>query len=87
MANQEPLSIVRLDALHSPDPTFTIPHKYTAHHNTPHDKDVIISRLQDADVAITTLSESLHDQFREGGRNSISLYVICKVALFSLWPG
>lgn len=55
MASREPLKIVRLDALHSPDPIFTIPHSYTAHHNTPHDQDIIISRLQDADVVITTL--------------------------------
>jgi len=57
MASREPLKIVRLDALHAPDPTFTIPHSYTAHHNTPHDQDIIISRLKDADVVITTLSE------------------------------
>jgi len=56
MASREPLKIVRLDALHAPDPTFAIPHTYTSHYNTDHDQDIIISRLKDADVAITTLS-------------------------------
>lgn len=52
-----PIHIVRLDGHISPSPDFTTlgaPHKYTEYHNTPHDSSSISSRLQDADVVITT---------------------------------
>ena len=53
-----PLRIVRLDGIISPAPTFSLPHIYTSHHNTPYnDDEVITARLQNADVAITTRGE------------------------------
>lgn len=49
-----PIHIVRLDGIIGPSPTFSIPHEYTEHFNTPPDPTIISSRLQDADVAIGT---------------------------------
>jgi phosphoglycerate dehydrogenase-like enzyme len=48
--------IVRLDGYISPPPSFSpdFLHKYTSHHNTPHNPKSIIERLSDADVVVTT---------------------------------
>lgn len=50
------LSIVRLDGIHTPAPFFspTFKHTYTSHDHTPFDDSVIIPRLKDADICITT---------------------------------
>ena len=49
-----PLKIVRLDGIHFQAPTFSIPHSYTEYQTTPNNQSVIISRISDADVVITT---------------------------------
>jgi hypothetical protein len=48
-----PLKIVRLDGLHAPSPTFTVPHTYLEYPTTS-DLATIAPRIGDADVVITT---------------------------------
>jgi hypothetical protein len=50
------LNIVRLDGIHTPAPFFspTFKHTYTTYDHTPSSDEVIIPRLKDADVCITT---------------------------------
>jgi len=54
MTDSKSIHIVRLDGIYSADPTFNIPHTFTSHPNTPPDDTIITSRLQAADVVITT---------------------------------
>lgn len=50
------MHIVHLDGIHAPPPTFSQSFQYTykSHDSTPPDDSVIISRLKDTDVVITT---------------------------------
>jgi phosphoglycerate dehydrogenase-like enzyme len=50
------INIVRLDGIHDPGVTFSpdFKHTYTEYPTTPPNNDVIIERLKDADVVITT---------------------------------
>jgi lactate dehydrogenase-like 2-hydroxyacid dehydrogenase len=56
MDPSKPLNIVRLDGIHTPAPFFspTFKHTYSSYDYTSSDDTLIISRLLDADVCITT---------------------------------
>ena len=51
---EKPIKIVRLDGMHAPSPTFSIPHTYVEFPLTPSDPATIVERIGDADVVITT---------------------------------
>jgi len=56
MSSNQPLHIIRLDAIHAPAPTFSpsFQHTYTEYATTPPDTPTIIERIKDADVVVTT---------------------------------
>jgi glycerate dehydrogenase len=56
MESSEIINIIRLDGIHTPSPTFSpgFNHAYTEYRSTPSDTDIIIERIKDADVVITT---------------------------------
>jgi len=50
------INIVRLDGIYTPSLTFSpgLQHTYTEYLSTPSDVDIIVDRIKDADVIITT---------------------------------
>lgn len=56
MENLDPINIVRLDGIHSPNLTLpaSLNHTYTEYPSTLFDTDTIVDRIKDADVVITT---------------------------------